>query len=425
MKVILFPRFSVKYLLFLFFFIISFLKLIIRKWIDDNNKDISQRLLNIYIYTISDLFSFIPIIIIEFNSKKKLKNKNGNIIERKELNPSFTTLKLIYNDEQNILKKSRLKRTFIVAFADFIAQLIIFIFYFIKQENKRDVEEYYLNTLLIFKIISLYILSRLLLNTYFYKHHYFSFIINIICLIILTGIDLYNINKDNKTDFVNIIIYISIKIFSTIFYSFENVYGKRTLMKEILSPYSLLIYKGIFQIIFLVFLSIPLIFIETKDANDNYKKSIIFTRIFKSFNYYHVIKNISLMIINFFYNILIWIIIDKFSPSHIGMANILESFGASLYLIIFEKEKSNNWTLVVTFTIYFFLIIGTFIHNEFFVINVCGLGENTNLFLDYKAKLDLLQSQEKGDSSYSVNNSNEEKENEDDSLLFEMEKNQN
>ena len=70
MKVILFPRFSVKYLLFLFFFIISFLKLIIRKWIDDNNKDISQRLLNIYIYTISDLFSFIPIIIIEFNSKK-------------------------------------------------------------------------------------------------------------------------------------------------------------------------------------------------------------------------------------------------------------------------------------------------------------------------------------------------------------------
>ena len=196
-------------------------------------------------------------------------------------------------------------------------------------------------------------------------------------------------------------------------------------MKEFLSPYSLLIYKGIFQIIFLVFLSIPLIFIETKDANDNYKKSIIFTRIFKSFNYYHVIKNISLMITNFFYNILIWIIIDKFSPSHIGMANILESFGASLYLIIFEKEKSNNWTLVVTFTIYFFLIIGTFIHNEFFVINVCGLGENTNLFLDYKAKLDLLQSQEKGDSSYSVNNSNEEKENEDDSLLFEMEKNQN
>ena len=38
---------------------------------------------------------------------------------------------------------------------------------------------------------------------------------------------------------------------------------------------------------------------------------------------------------------------------------------------------------------YILLIIASFILNEFLVINICGLANNTKLFLEYKEKNDL------------------------------------
>jgi len=38
---------------------------------------------------------------------------------------------------------------------------------------------------------------------------------------------------------------------------------------------------------------------------------------------------------------------------------------------------------------YILLIFASFIFNEFFVINKCGLANNTKLFLEYKEKKDL------------------------------------
>ena len=38
---------------------------------------------------------------------------------------------------------------------------------------------------------------------------------------------------------------------------------------------------------------------------------------------------------------------------------------------------------------YILLIIASLIFNEFLVINICGLANNTQLFLDYKAENDL------------------------------------
>ena len=35
-------------------------------------------------------------------------------------------------------------------------------------------------------------------------------------------------------------------------------------------------------------------------------------------------------------------------------------------------------------------MMGSFIFNEFIVINICGLANNTKLFLDYKEKRDLF-----------------------------------
>ena len=421
-KLLIFPKLNFNHIYFFFFFLISFIKIVIRKWIDNNNKDLAQRLFNIYTYTISDLISVIPLVInkcISGKSKPKNKAKRTASLE--------SNITFIFRDHWAEKHKSLLLKTLIVAIADLLAQLITFIFYMIKGENEREVEEYNLNTILIVRIVSVYLLSLIILKTYFYKHHYFSFIINIICLLFLSILDILNINKKRTKDALMIIIYIFVKIFSTLFYSLENVYGKKALMKEFLSPYSILMYIGIYEFIFLIILSIPLIFIETKDATDNYKKSIIFKRFDKFIDYTYIIKNATLMITNFFYNLTIWTIIDKYSPNHIAMANIFESFGASLYLVIFERNKVDRWTIYVTFIIYIFLIFGAFIHNEFIVINACGLNENTTLFLDYRAEMDLLQAKTKDNneqdyslseelSSHEFGNNNNEK----NGQLFEM-----
>ena len=90
---------------------------------------------------------------------------------------------------------------------------------------------------------------------------------------------------------------------------------------------------------------------------------------------------------NFFYNIFIWSIIDKFSPSHYAISNILESFGTLIRLWIVEPETVN--LPVLRMFIFFILIFGSFIHTEMIVINYWDLQKNTKLFLSLKEKEDM------------------------------------
>ena len=94
------------------------------------------------------------------------------------------------------------------------------------------------------------------------------------------------------------------------------------------------------------------------------------------------------IISSFFYNLLNLLIINKFSPENVAIAFILESFG--LFIIgTANKEIKLDYNFGIKFIMHILLIIGSFIFNEFIVINICGLANNTKLFLDYKEKRDL------------------------------------
>ena len=91
---------------------------------------------------------------------------------------------------------------------DFGSHISSLMFYIVYGKNDRSISENNLSSLLIFNTITIYLLSRLILKTYFYKHHYFSFLINIICILILGTIDIINIiNSEDKgtTGMVNFI----------------------------------------------------------------------------------------------------------------------------------------------------------------------------------------------------------------------------
>ena len=323
-KIFYFQKCEWKYILFLLFFIFSFLQTAIIRWISMNSKDIAQPFLNTYLFSFSDLLAIIPFLIVYIRSRR-LKERI-EIKEKKDL--------LRHRDWKRTKKFLILISS--VAFLDFASHVSSLIFYIVYGRNERSVSENNLSSLLIFNTVIIYLLSRLILKTYFYKHHYFSFIINVVCILILGTIDIINIiNSKDKGTTGMVLFYIAKKILSIVFYSIEDVIGKKLLLDSLASVYGLLLYRGLINVVLNFLFSIPFMFIEVTDTskiiegtNQRIEETgIIFKRILNLFDNLNFFKINMFVITNLFYNIFIWLIIDKFSPSHYSISLILESFG--------------------------------------------------------------------------------------------------
>ena len=383
-KIFYFQKCEWKYILFLLFFIFSFLQTAIIRWISMNSKGIAQPFLNTYLFSFSDLLAIIPFLIVYIRSRR-LKERI-EIKEKKDL--------LRHRDWKRTKKFLILISS--VAFLDFASHVSSLIFYIVYGRNERSVSENNLSSLLIFNTVIIYLLSRLILKTYFYKHHYFSFIINVVCILILGTIDIINIiNSKDKGTTGMVLFYIAKKILSIVFYSIEDVIGKKLLLDSLASVYGLLLYRGLINVVLNFLFSIPFMFIEVTDTskiiegtNQRIEETgIVFKRILNLFDNLNFFKINLFVITNLFYNIFIWLIIDKFSPSHYSISLILESFGTLIRLWIIEPDTVD--LPVLRMFIFFILIFGSFIHTEMIVINYCDLQKNTKLFLDEIEQKDI------------------------------------
>ena len=384
-KIFLFPKCEWKYLLFLFFFIFSFLQNAIIRWISWGAKDVAQPFLNTYLFNISDYLAVIPFIIIKIRSKRMTKENM--------LALQLTIKSAMTNLTSNTIDKKRAFFFFFFFFFfifDFLSHVSSLAFYLVFGKNDRPLSENNLSSMLIFNTIVIYVASRLILKTYFYRHHYFSFILNVFCIIILLSLDIYNtIVQKKETDSSNMIFfYFAKKILTIIFYSIEDVIGKKVLLDDLMNIYSLIFYRAIVETVLLILFSIPFIFIKiTNKAKTPEVTSNIFLQIgdlFKGSEFYKVFLFI---LTNFFYNIFIWSIIDKFSPSHYAISNIFESTGTLIRLWITEENSVQQ--PVIRLIIYVILIIGSVIHSEMVVLNFCSMQKNTKLFLEIKEKIEI------------------------------------
>ena len=327
-----------------------------------NSPKATRKLFNMYIYTLSNLFSFVCIIIINKRTRR-FSLKSSETLDK---SLSSNTLEYIYTDDLPINKTKLLTRTFILTICDFIAQCIVFlIFLIVNDDSKLDLHER-LDTLCIFNILSKYLFSKIILQTKYYKHHYISFGINIFCLILLGSIEITQ-NKITRP----LVIFIFIRISSQIIYSLEDVVGKRALIEEFLSPYSLLAYKGVYELVILLIFTIPFFFIK-RDGKIIFSLMGVFLNKFERILLFFII-----MILNFTYNILIWIIIDRFSPNDYAMAMVIEGITDLIILLIYDRNEIKTWLYILRTIIYFILIFGTCIHSEIIIINKYGLNENT------------------------------------------------
>ena len=403
-KYFLFPKPHLNHLLFLLYFISSLLKQYIFRIIKGENKEDGEKegkednlsipIFKLYVYEIGDFFSIIPYLML----KKKTKTKN---ITKPNDDDSKGNDFFIYNDikieQYNKTKKPIIINIFIISLVNFIALISTIIFYLTENKQKMIVKQGNLNILLVSNIIFLFLLTKFMLNMELYFHHYFSVIIFIICLIVVTAIDFIAINenikvKNNydpvniKTDLINSALYLVIRIFVVLLYSIENVLAKIMFIKYYYSPYLLLLMKATIKLFFLIIFSIPLCFIEFDYRGGEKTIFIMIKDIFDE--KINILIYIIYLINSFFYNILNYLIIDKFSPAHTAIAYIFEYFAIFLINTATEDIKI-DYKFGVRLVMYILLIIASLIYNEFVVINICGLANKTKLFLDYKEENDL------------------------------------
>ena len=157
-------------------------------------------------------------------------------------------------------------------------------------------------------------MNQLILKTFFYKHHYLSLFINSICFLVTLICDIITLVNINIKE-VNYYIYILIRIIRLILSCFLYCYSKKVLDSAFLSPYSIIAFRSIYEIIYLVLFSIPLIFINIKEYNNN--EDIIFKSFIQYLQGINILYSILLLLADYLIDLCIMFIIYKFSPSHL------------------------------------------------------------------------------------------------------------
>lgn len=383
------PRLTKKHLLFLAFSISAFLRefMSLHDFYNDELSNemkeeevVQNRYFDILQNVISDLLQGILYLLSKLKEKreqKKLTNSNKNELLDKE------------NIEKN--NEGLIKIMIKISSIDFICQLLSLIFTIIFGTDNVIKREHQ-NFLLIIDITSRFLFCRYILKTFFYRHHIVSMIINFIVFIILGILDILKISLYLNLNIISTIIFAIFLIIKTIAYSYEDVLNKIALEKDYYTPYSLLFYKGLFQVPLVIIVSL-FILIYKSDNGDNNPKNVwqIFSSFHKDFINFILIKRSIFIVFNILRSIFLVYVIDKFSSQYLSILKVLESLFIFIYFLIgIEHKYYDSWIekIIISFS-FLILVLTSLIYNEILVINIFGLQDYTQHGLDIKADKDL------------------------------------
>ena len=345
--------------------------------VDNLNTNLTRKYFEIIRNILSDLLFGI------FHWIHKIRNKDDSKKRNQQTyNTNSQKVYFIFNGESN-RDKQLYKIIIIISLVDIICQLIIPSYYIfeikaLKKENNIEIQPYELYFLLFFDIFARYLFSLWILRTYFYFHHYLSFILNIIGLIPISYAEIVFKLKLEST-YILFVIIVSIQL---ILYSFEDIMNKVAFRTLYILPNTLIFYKGLVQLIYLAIISGFFFgFGLFKHANVN----ILF-----EFEYF--IFFIPFNILRTYYLVEV---IDKFSAQHMTILKVFEYnilFGYDLLIKPFFSLEGNNtnkntnlyWYILEIFG-FFLLLISSLIYNELIIINHPKLKSKTEYYLDKDA----------------------------------------
>ena len=379
MEFVFVPRLTKKHLLFFGFSISSFCREFMSLYFSSEyvEKEVPKRYFDILQNVVSDLLQGILFLLETIRRKReanKLKNKKINSNEAE-----------LINKDKNTTKCGIINILIIISSIDFFCQLMFLIFVLIFK-NDEVIKIYYQDFVLIIDITSRFLFCRYILNTYFYRHHIVSMIVNAVVFIVICFLDIRHIIKSNFSIFEKIIFGI-VLVIQTIAYSLEDVLNKIALTRDNITPYSLLFYKGLFQVPLVIITSLLILIYKDNESNVFQiflnSKIIGFVSIRRSiFILFNIIRSICLVQV-----------IDNFSSQYLSILKVLESLFFFIYFFIYDMivqgeifELYEKIILIISFII---LVLSSLVYNEIVVLNIFGLQDYTQHGLDVLAEKDL------------------------------------
>ena len=164
------------------FLLLVFITYFFREWflyiLDLPKTKILNKFFLLYVKPISYLFSILLVCISYINNRRK----------KEKIKKSKKNIELIH---YNPIKNLFISGIFFVSLFFFLSKYLIFIFHVFTETKTYNVESF-----LIFYLIFIYSLSKIIQKIQYYRHHFLSFIICIILMIIL-GIFDYQTIHDN------------------------------------------------------------------------------------------------------------------------------------------------------------------------------------------------------------------------------------
>ena len=368
-KCLICPKLDFKNIYILIFVLTSLFRRLIPKIIQklDNNDNKPPNTVIYYFDIVSNFFSYII---------------SSFLIIKDKLKKGYNKEQITTSEGEKTIKNMR--RFFfiiipLIALTDFLGQLCLYFFCRI-QSNKSEIDKYIsqedLFFIIFFDISFRYIFSRILLKSYFYKHHYLSMILTFIGSIPLLIIAMKNIfeieNISEQKD--SIIIFIFFYLIRALLFSLEDVFNKIALNKLLLRPYQLMFYKSLFEMIPIIGLSVPEIikdFDDFKKIYNNLLGFLLYRGVYIIFGFFLFFAYIS--------------IIELVNPNHLSILKSLEFIAFYINNTIWdfiEKEKNDikYFNYIFEFISCIILLFAALLHNEMIIIKKCGLYECTDYY---------------------------------------------
>ena len=395
-KLFIIPKLLRKHIYLLFFLLGALFRVLIpdiftkitkikRKQDDSEIKYLKYLLTKKYFEIIRNVVSALLLGIPHLLNRMRNRDEEYKKIKQQTYVTNKQKINFIYNDNESSRIPIMLKIIFIIASVDVFCQLAVPIKFIIEDkilDNEiLNADHNHLYFLLFFDIFARYFFSRWILRTYFYIHHYLSFLLNLIGLIPISFVDIWVKvigNKENKRKFDPL--FVAIISVQLIMYSFEDIMNKVAFRALSILPYTLIFYNGLFQLGYFIIISILFFSFHLYDFSEiEWQFEIQYSICFIPFN---ILRNYYLVEV-----------IDKFSAQHMALLRVTECSIIFIYNKIannISTSKLNKFDLepyqfIIQCIGFFFLIMSSLIHNEIIIINHPKLKAKTQVYLDKDA----------------------------------------
>ena len=340
--------------------------------IRDKNANDKNEFFYIELYFISYLFSFIPLIIYLLIYRKRREKGKERLSQTQKIEEPEPFQNIISQEIKKQKKLYYLKGLIIIIFLCSVG-IAFRHFDFEGNTDKKTIG-------LVYKIPILFFLSYIILNFKYYKHHYITFVINVLTLLTKYILGIIQANAEEY-----IIQHIWLYFLFALSHSLLLVSGKYFMDKYNITPYLLMFIIG--AIVSFILITIATIKYLINSESDIFSGFYSYINSFPTFLLF-----MADIISQFIYNLGSWITVYYFTPLH----TIISENTIEIFYNIYDFESNmaywnesgyvwNSWVIPSVLVINFILSL---IFNEIIILKCCKLDYYTRGRIEEREKKD-------------------------------------